>query len=409
MRKNQIYNRKNIYKNELRRLTEAEISESNSECIIRFHNYLRANKNSEQRIVKLSSQLRKIAKILDKSFESATRQDIEKVLAEIYTSTYTRRGQSPKSYSPSTKKDYGRILKQFYRWIEGTEKIPDRVAWIDTKLAQNESILNMELITWDDINKCTEVADNPKDVAFINFIYEAGPRIGEMLNMKISDVIFNKQYAKVRLVGKTGERWIPIVISTPYLAQYLNTHPKNNDTDFFWLSSSDKNRNTPLKYTGAVMLIRKLFRKAGISKRCNCHSFRHSRATDLATKLTEPQLRLFFGWTRSSDTPSFYCHLSGRDLESPILALNGIGDEEETENNKPVICTLCKNVNKPKSSFCSSCGYGLSVKSVLDAEVKAKEEVNKTIEYFMELSKNPQLLAEFQKFKREYESRLRKG
>ena len=65
MRKNQIYNRKNIYKNELRRLTEAEISESNSECIIRFHNYLRANKNSEQRIVKLSSQLRMIAKILD--------------------------------------------------------------------------------------------------------------------------------------------------------------------------------------------------------------------------------------------------------------------------------------------------------------------------------------------------------
>lgn len=405
MEKTSIYPRKNEYENELKRLHNAPICPHNKEIILRYHCYMRANRASDQRIIKLSWQLRKLAVILGKPFDEAKKEDIEQVMAVICKSKCTSESRRGKDLSAATKVDYGQVLRQFYRWLKKTGKdLPDEVAWISTKLSTKDSKLNFELITWEDINKCIAVGDNPKDIAFINFIYETGGRIGEVLSMRLRDVVFKKQYARVRLEGKTGERWVPIVTSVPYIAQYLNTHPKRCDSEFLWLSSSDKNKNEPLRYPGAIMLIRKLFKRAGLNKRCNPHSFRHSRATELAKTLTEPQLRLFFGWEKSSDTPSVYTHLSGRDIDNSILALNGLEDKEEQALNKPIACSLCKEINNPGAKFCSKCGYGLSVKQVLDTEEKMKVEIDKTIEYFMKMAKNPELMKKFEEFKSSYGS-----
>jgi len=69
--------------------------------------------------------------------------------------------------------------------------------------------------------------------------------------------------------------------------------------------------------------LRKLAENAGIKKDVHPHLLRHSRATHLTQKgLNEPHLRKFFGWTRNSDTPSIYVHLSGRDTDKAILLMD---------------------------------------------------------------------------------------
>ena len=96
--------------------------------------------------------------------------------------------------------DYGRVLKQFYKWLRCTKQAPDEVSWIKTKLSHRDLKPKGDLITWEDIRLLSEVSDNPKDCAFINFLYESGARIGEILNMKTGDIQFNDRYARVRFL-----------------------------------------------------------------------------------------------------------------------------------------------------------------------------------------------------------------
>jgi len=388
-----------IYQKELVRLEKANISSKQRETILRFHAHLSANRIGDERIVKLSWQLRKIAILLNKPFEDATKQDIEYVVGKINSSTCTISWKKGQPLSPSTKIDYGRVLKQFYKWLRNTKESPPEVNWIKTKLSVKEKTIKFDLITWDDINSCSNNANSSKDLGFINFIYESGGRIGEILNMKNRDVKFSDKFARVRLDGKTGERWIPIVTSTQLLAQYMQTKKNTNEEDYFWVSDSDKNKGTQLQYAGATKILRKLFARANIKKRCNPHSFRHSRATELSKTLTEPQLRLFFGWERGSDTPSVYTHLSGRDIDDVILNMNGLVSKKEQDEDKSRICSLCETVNRPKSNFCSKCGYGLTTKSVVELEDRKNKNIDDAMNYFMDIAKDPELLKKFEEFK----------
>jgi site-specific recombinase XerD len=46
--------------------------------------------------------------------------------------------------------------------------------------------------------------------------------------------------------------------------------------------------------------------KAGLKKKAHPHKLRHSRATFLASKLTEAQMNQVFGWRQGSKMPNIY-------------------------------------------------------------------------------------------------------
>lgn len=103
--------------------------------------------------------------------------------------------------------------------------------------------------------------------------------------------------------------------------------------------------------------------RAGIKKKVNPHSFRHARATYLAGRFTEQQLKAFFGWTRSSDATTVYVHLSGKDVDDALLKAYGIKTEESScdiTTLKPVNCKRCKTQNESANSFCKLCGFPLN-------------------------------------------------
>jgi site-specific recombinase XerD len=76
-------------------------------------------------------------------------------------------------------------------------------------------------------------------------------------------------------------------------------------------------------------MLGKLVKSCGLDKQVYPHLFRHSRATHLADKLTEAQMKILFGWAGNSDVPSVYVHLSGRDVEEALLRIYGINQRGE--------------------------------------------------------------------------------
>ena len=122
--------------------------------------------------------------------------------------------------------------------------------------------------------------------------------------------------------------------------------------------------------------------KAGITKRCNPHTFRHSRASELAKRLKESPLCQYFGWVIGSDQVRTYVHLSGRDLDPALLKLAGLEAEAEKVKQPEFTlqrCPRCGELNPPNEKTCRRCGNPLQgLPSTLlqssDEKVKKLEE-----------------------------------
>lgn len=123
-------------------------------------------------------------------------------------------------------------------------------------------------------------------------------------------------------------------------------------------------------------------KRAKITKPVNSHHLRHSAATRLSCHLTSAQMNNYLGWTQGSNMPNIYIHLSGKDIDSAILAFNGI-EEKKDESNEfaPKSCPNCKyNQSPPDASFCGRCAAPLDEKTKLELEgINENEIVDKYI------------------------------
>jgi len=156
------------------------------------------------------------------------------------------------------------------------------------------------------------------------------------------------------------------------------------------IATNYKYKGQPVEYNSFSHLIKRIAEKAGIRKRVYPHLFRHSRATALAGKLTEAQMKEYFGWVQSSEMAATYVHLSGRDVDNAMLALQGmVKPEEKTEEVMKVhICSRCQEKNSPIAKFCLRCG------SPMDAQIAMQVEEHRKIgnEVLSELAKDPETL-----------------
>ena len=67
--------------------------------------------------------------------------------------------------------------------------------------------------------------------------------------------------------------------------------------------------------------------------------------------------------------PSVYIHMSGRNLDAPILALNGLRDEEKKEAlPQAIVCPKCKKINPAGTKFCGQCAGILDIKTACEIQ-----------------------------------------
>ena len=200
-----------------------------------------------------------------------------------------------------------------------------------------------------------------------------------LLNLKIKNITFDTYGAKITVSGKTGMRRIIIIFSVPYLQDWLNKHSQKDDIESYVFVKRTNEKTEVFSYNRVRAILKDLARKANIKKKVNPHNFRHSRATYLANHLTEAQLKSYFGWTQASKMAATYVHLSGRDVDSAVLKVYGIkNNEDEKEESKliPIECIRCKQINEPTNRFCKRCGLTLDEKTrseVIQEEMKRNQ------------------------------------
>ena len=373
----EVYDYENQLKWALARLENSGIEPENKKLIQGFVDYLFAHGLSLGRIIKYVGEITRLAKLFNRSFKETSKQDIVALVAKI---------EARQDCSHFTKHDYKLALKKFFKYLGGSEEYPEQVAWIKVGSGNDKRLLPEELLTEEEVKRLADAARTPRDRALVLVLYDSGCRIGELLSLRIKNMQSDEYGAQLIVNGKTGSRRVRIIASAPALAAWLNIHPLRDDPNApLWVVLGTRNRDRFLSHRSVIDLLKNLAKAAKIKKRVYPHLFRHSRATHLASHLTEAQMKQHFGWVQASDMASVYVHLSGRDVDKALLQLHGIEVEKSTQEEKfnLIICSRCKEKNSPDAKFCNACGLCFDVRTAMQVDelrVKADQFMSKVVE-----------------------------
>jgi integrase/recombinase XerD len=232
------------------------------------------------------------------------------------------------------------------------------------------------LLTEADIDALIKAAPNNRDRALIACLYDSGARKGELLSTTIADAKFDSYGCILWLrEGKTGNRPARLVFASSYLKEWLEVHPTKEKLNSPIFCSMREPYNL-ISRSGLYQQIELIAKKAGVTKDVNCHNFRHTRATDLAKKITEQEMKAVLGWVPGSEMSSIYIHLSAQDVNKAMLKASGI--EISEEDKQPSLfsserCPRCKELNDKTREICFKCGLPLSEKTRKEEEEAKKK------------------------------------
>ncbi len=283
-------------------LPTLDISEKNKELLAKYDVHMCSRGLSLSRKVKYLYILIKVCQKFQKDYACFDSQAMQELKIWMNSSVLSK----------ATQNDYIIAVKMLLEFI-GINAVELTVKGVRFKKLPPELLTEKEVE--DMVNCCTRI----RDKAIISLLYELGARIGEILNLKVGDVVFDQLGAYVMLDGKTGQRRCRIVKSVPLVQSWLLACPTTDSRRYLWIKSNKE----LLGYPMVRKLLKGLAKQLGIQKRVYPHLLRHSRATVLAKHLTEQQLKVYLGWTADSNMASTYVHLSGKDVDNAILQMNG--------------------------------------------------------------------------------------
>jgi site-specific recombinase XerD len=153
-----------------------------------------------------------------------------------------------------------------------------------------------------------QVTKNLKHRAIIGLIYSCGLRIGELINLQLHAIDFDRNRLRVNLgKGRKDRSVIMSEVLKPLLLNYLNTYkPKN-----FVVEGRD---GGPYSQVSVRHFLKKNCQLAGISKHVTPHVLRHSYATHLLENGVDLRhIQLLLGHAKP-ETTMIYTHVAHRDL-----------------------------------------------------------------------------------------------
>ena len=342
------------------------IPKSTKKCMEGYMDFMRARGLSDRTISKNMYCMAVFLKTVGtKDLKALTKDDLMHSMAAIEKT----------KYSVKTKQNIKISVKAFYKHLLGDDEIyPQQVRWIKTSIAEHKRILPQDILSEEDVMAMLNETTDPRDRAIIAVLFDSGIRVGEMLSMKLKNVDLHSEPVHIQVTGKTGSRQLPIMFSVPYLTAYLNLHKDKLPDDPLWIMRGTlSNHNRAIDRSGIAKVLQIAAYRAKITKRVNPHSFRHARATYYANRLTEQQLKMFFGWTSDSHQASTYVHLSGRDIDNGVMQANGMKVPELQEPKLKIVpCPKCRDPNSATAIYCSKCGGYMDVATAYKIEEMRK-------------------------------------
>ena len=262
-----------------------------------------------------------------------------------------------------TNRDYRVALRVFGKRVTEGEDLPESLGIVSAKTPRDydPSPKSVDLLRWDDeVTPMIEAAMNPRDKAAIALQMDAGLRgESELYRLTRSQVIDTPEALKAVVDGKTGEREVALVPSTPYVARWLSEHPSDDPNAPLWCSLSGADQ---LSYPMFLKMFKEPAKRADIQKRVTPTILRKSNATWLARMgANEALIEDRQGRKRGSKAITRYvAKFGGQDATTQYRALHGEEVEQETaEDHAPIECESCGKENPPDAGLCMWCGRAL--------------------------------------------------
>ena len=165
-----------------------------------------------------------------------------------------------------------RNISSFFSWLEEEDYILKspmrRIHKIRTKSAIKETISDEGIEQLRD--HCTQL----RDIAMIDLLYSTGIRVGELVNLNVSDVDLEQRECVVFGKGDKERRVYFDAKAKIHLKEYLESRADNNPALFVTLDAPHKR----LQISGVEIRLRELGRAVGLSK-IHPHKFRRTMAT----------------------------------------------------------------------------------------------------------------------------------
>ncbi len=360
---------------------DGSLTEANRKAIAGYHTHEVIGGRAPAKRLRTLYELRMLGRWLGKDFASATRGDMEALVLRVETETYERNGIT-RPYSGSSRRAFKIALRMLFRWLRGTPEFPEEVRWIRAPPIRRTK-LPEELLSEAEVAGLLQAAGCARDRALIAVLYESGVRASELLGLRIKHARFDELGLQIVVTGKTGARRVRLIAAAPYVRTWLEEHPRGDEPEApLWVLEHDPDRHVGWPALRAVL--RRAAHRAKVKKRVNPHNFRHSRATALASHMTESVMKEVFGWARGSDMPATYVHLSGRDVDRAVLATYGLTlpDEPQQLLLRPKRCHRCRRENEASRKWCGGCSAPLDERAA--AEVVAAEMGQRKAEHLLE-------------------------
>lgn len=216
---------------------------------------------------------------------------------------------SRKDYGISTHRQMIGAVKHFGHVFKETN--------IDELMLQSPKKSNYlpSVLSQQEIIQLISSTANLKHRTIIAILYSSGLRIGEIINLNVRDIDFDRmQIAIVQSKGRK-DRYVMLAKSIlPLLNNYLTTYkPK-----YFLIEGANGNRYSSCSIRS---FLKKSCIKAGIKKRVTPHTLRHSYATHLIENgVGLRHIQELLGHSKP-ETTMIYTHIAKKDLlaiKSPL-------------------------------------------------------------------------------------------
>ncbi|MFC1994339.1 tyrosine-type recombinase/integrase [Chloroflexota bacterium] len=210
--------------------------------------------------------------------EAITTNQLREFLAYLRETPHRFNSKCPRAMKPinsTTVQKYYRALSALFNWsisegiLETSSLVRIKVPRAEKKVVKALDSNEVSQL----INALGNTFEGKRNKAIVLVLVDCGLRLGELLNLKLSDVNIEQQLLKVN--GKTGERVVRYGTTTwKALNKYLKLRATvNGHNDSLWLTE----KGITLKDSSVETLFIKLAKKTGMH--VHPHLLRHTFAT----------------------------------------------------------------------------------------------------------------------------------
>jgi integrase/recombinase XerD len=226
-----------------------------------------------------------------------------------------------KSIAPITQAHRLTAIKSFHKFLMLEKYTTKNVAkLIDTPKIEKKlpTVLSIEEVDKLLDNLTVQTPLEYRNKAMIEFTYSSGLRVGELINLKLSDLHLELGFVKIYGKG-SKERIVPIgEVAIDSINAYLREARPillKKSTDYLFLN----NHGALMTRQGFFQILKEKAKEAGITKSVSPHKLRHSFASHLLEKGTDLRLIQELLGHEDISTTEIYTHVNNQKLKEVYL------------------------------------------------------------------------------------------